>query len=178
MEWNRVLIPLLLWTITNHISNIALYLSDASAGSRTSSSALKTWFKLLSEWIPKPTVINHNNLPSSSLIESSFTPKEELMLQSNSFHLRQSTDGCTCSSSGSCSVTCTSLESRCGRICTITTEFFAFDKTYYIPHTDSYYTTVTYAYHTKTLSTKSYFSYSTGCEEAIAYKFFPIYGHE
>lgn len=167
MKWKEVLIPLLLWTVVHHI-NIVMYQSDASAGSKTSSSALKTWFKLLSGWIHRPTTINNNIIQSSSLIESSFAPDEELILVINSFNLRQSTDSCTCFTSGSCSVTCTSLESHCGRVCTITSEFYAFYKTYTITVTNSYHATVSYAYATKTLSTRSYISYSTGCEEVLA----------
>ncbi len=137
---------LLLWTVVNHV-NIALYQSDASARSR-SSSALKTWFKLLSGWTSRGA-INPNNHPP--IIESSFVPEEELRLASQDFNLRQTDNGgCTCFSSPRCSVTCTSLESRCGRTCTHAIEFSA-----------KYYEIDSNQIYTQTFVK----SYSTGCEQ-------------
>lgn len=140
---------LLLWTVVNHV-NIALYQSDASARSR-SSSALKTWFKLLSGWTSR-VAVNSNNHPP--IIESSFLPEEELRLASQDFNVRQTDNGgCTCFSSPRCSVTCTSLESRCGRTCTHAIEFSA---KYYAIDSNQIYTTTFVK------------SYSTGCEQVTA----------
>ena len=97
---------------------MAPHKSDAYIDSRRFS-VLKTWFKLLSGWTTKAEV-NFNSPPP--LIESSFTPEEELKLASHTFNLRQFT-GSSSYSLCSCVITYTTLESLCGRTCSHTTEF-------------------------------------------------------
>lgn len=155
VECIRIIVtPLLLMTVINHYINIALYQSVASAGLKRSSD-LKTWFKLLSGWIPRPAPFNNKRPPP--LIESSFVAEEELRLASSTYNLRQFTYNSSSSSLLWCSVTLTSLESYCGRTCTHTTEFSA--SFYSLNPFNGSFTT-----YTKTFTT----SYSSGCEQITA----------
>jgi len=168
MEWKKVVIQLLFWTIVSHV-NVALYQSDASVYSSSSYLALKKWFKLLSGWTSRAE-LNHGS--STPHIESSFTPEEDLRYASRqAFHVRQNS-GCSCSSDGYCSTTCTSLESQCFSSCTITTEFYALHTTTSsITSSSTSYdfildSTVTYYfYSTSIISETSSTSYSTSCAQ-------------
>lgn len=148
----RIMNLLIFWTVVSHI-NKALYQSDAFTGSNRISSAFTTWFKLLSGWTPRTAFSHKRPAPS---IESSFKAEKELILASQRFNLRQYTDigGCICISSPSCSVTCTSFESQCGRTCTHVYEFSA--KLFVI------------ANQTDVLTTTFVTSYSKGCEQVTA----------
>jgi len=158
MKWKRVTFLLILWIVLNPVY-FAFYQSEASTPVHYS--ALKPWYKLLSNWIPIRVGTSNNSGHETPLVESSF-PEEEVR-SSNYFRLRQVIiiddygGPCTCSCTACCSTTCTSLKIQCGKTCTITTEFSASFTTYDTSPISGYPFETTETIY-------NYFTYSSGCE--------------